>query len=447
MHAAVPHPRKQTSRPSHPAAKTIMFRAYQPGEPKSRRHTTKREKRRLEAVYDQNPTPHSTILTTLAKELNMEIHTVRIWFQNRRAKTKRQQRLMESKCCTPVPSPQDTDNPSYPETPDGKLFWDSDTLEQPNSISPAYLTYSSEQQPSTTSTSSPVDSPSNPIFGPSRITTLAYPLTSSPSHSTPMHISYSEAHRRPSLPNFHSSVPVSDYYASPPRSTDAASTSYSHYPRSTYGYDHGNMHSFACTELRTFNQARRLSADLLMFTHMERRSGSPNAEMVMRRNTELDGDDGAQFARHCSFDDGGVTEPPYTLSIREVYAPPPGPLPAPDFSFGAPYAGEQPPLPAFAPQPLILPYALESGKDESHEEYEYYAYKYGVRHPPAAGYPYEFAHPSGSAARFGSIASVAEMRQPMSWSASLTLPLTPPTPIMPSLTLPYRLSLEAVSFI
>ncbi|GBE81458.1 hypothetical protein BKA93DRAFT_822680 [Sparassis latifolia] len=412
MYTPTPHPRSATRPSSRPKAKVMAtFCAYQPDQQKSRRRTSRREKRRLEAVYLESPTPDKTLITTLAKELNMEQQTVRIWFQNRRAKAKKlDQRMMQSKGSASLPSPQEVDEHFHPETPDGQSFRPHcglDTPEQLNPTSPAYLTESSEPQPSmTTSTSSPVDSLSDQIPGPSRIPTSVQPLARLPTHSMPVPMSHNDAPRRTSLPNFRSSVLVSSYSASPSSSTNAAYALHPHYSPSTSERDHGDMPSFSCAEAGGFLPSHRRSAHTL--THIERLSSNPYAKIVKQCNTNLYGDFGALFARHYSFDSGRAAEPPYVLSVRDVGAPPPGPLPAPDYCFGAPYAGERPPTPALAPQSAqspIVPYALESGKDGSRKEDEYDVYEHGVRLPPP--YPYEFsALPSGPGLRFGSMASV-----------------------------------------
>ncbi|KAM0749246.1 homeobox, partial [Meredithblackwellia eburnea MCA 4105] len=56
---------------------------------KHRRRTTPSQLKILEFHFDRNPKPDITLRKQLSEQLDMTPREVQVWFQNRRAKTKK----------------------------------------------------------------------------------------------------------------------------------------------------------------------------------------------------------------------------------------------------------------------------------------------------------------------------------------------------------------------
>jgi len=64
---------------------------YDPFYVKHRKRTTKAQLKVLEKTFENCPRPDSTMRKKLADQLSMTPRSVQVWFQNRRAKVKKQQ--------------------------------------------------------------------------------------------------------------------------------------------------------------------------------------------------------------------------------------------------------------------------------------------------------------------------------------------------------------------
>ncbi|CAJ0828974.1 9362_t:CDS:10 [Entrophospora sp. SA101] len=63
---------------------------YNPFEVKHRRRTSRQQLKVLEKAFNENPKPHAAVRQALAQKLSMTPRGVQVWFQNRRAKAKKQ---------------------------------------------------------------------------------------------------------------------------------------------------------------------------------------------------------------------------------------------------------------------------------------------------------------------------------------------------------------------
>ncbi|EOB13276.1 Homeobox protein HD-10 [Nosema bombycis CQ1] len=70
---------------------------YDPFYVKHRKRTTKAQLRVLEKTYETCPRPDSALRKKLGEQLGMTPRSVQVWFQNRRAKIKKQQQSMENR--------------------------------------------------------------------------------------------------------------------------------------------------------------------------------------------------------------------------------------------------------------------------------------------------------------------------------------------------------------
>jgi hypothetical protein len=73
---------------------------YNPFEVKHRRRTSRQQLKVLEKAFNENPKPHAAVRQALAQKLNMTPRGVQVWFQNRRAKAKKQKTVEDN------PSPE-----------------------------------------------------------------------------------------------------------------------------------------------------------------------------------------------------------------------------------------------------------------------------------------------------------------------------------------------------
>ncbi|XP_062505905.1 paired box protein Pax-6-like isoform X2 [Corticium candelabrum] len=83
---------------------------------------TRAQSRELERIYDNNKYPKLRTRLALAAQMNIAERRVQIWFQNRRAKTKREDKLMNPESSKQIvcASPPDHDSTSCEgETPEG----------------------------------------------------------------------------------------------------------------------------------------------------------------------------------------------------------------------------------------------------------------------------------------------------------------------------------------
>ncbi|CAG8622259.1 22695_t:CDS:2 [Gigaspora rosea] len=69
---------------------------YNPFEVKHRRRTSRQQLKILEKAFNENPKPHAAVRQALAQKLNMTPRGVQVWFQNRRAKAKKQKTTDDS---------------------------------------------------------------------------------------------------------------------------------------------------------------------------------------------------------------------------------------------------------------------------------------------------------------------------------------------------------------
>ncbi|CAB4487768.1 unnamed protein product [Rhizophagus irregularis] len=69
---------------------------YNPFEVKHRRRTSRQQLKVLEKAFNENPKPHAAVRQALALKLNMTPRGVQVWFQNRRAKAKKQKTVEDN---------------------------------------------------------------------------------------------------------------------------------------------------------------------------------------------------------------------------------------------------------------------------------------------------------------------------------------------------------------
>jgi len=81
---------------------------YDPFQVKHRRRTSKKQFCVLEKAFNENPKPNATTRRDLAERLEMNVRSVQVWFQNRRAKAKKLK--MAKKNGSTVSSPSESEN-------------------------------------------------------------------------------------------------------------------------------------------------------------------------------------------------------------------------------------------------------------------------------------------------------------------------------------------------
>ncbi|KAF7790437.1 hypothetical protein EIP86_001392 [Pleurotus ostreatoroseus] len=111
--------------PAHVDMRTFYpyaaFFGYQPNEVKHRKRTTRQQLRVLEDVYKGDTKPNAGLRKRLAEELGMTPRGVQVWFQNRRAKTKSQNRKAEAMAGGVAPGGNNIDNNKSNGNSDGNV--------------------------------------------------------------------------------------------------------------------------------------------------------------------------------------------------------------------------------------------------------------------------------------------------------------------------------------
>ncbi|KAL6308079.1 hypothetical protein BKA93DRAFT_871231 [Sparassis latifolia] len=260
------------------------------------------------------------------------------------------------------------------------------------------------------------------------------------SSSTGSFLTVPDAHllslRRPSLPTYHIHNAPKYHQPPHPHSAQASLFAIPPYPSSTHPNPlpfvqptpiYAN-HNPRPQRLPDASNARRLTADPHTLQHAHRLSSHPYAHVIAQRNAELH----PPLQRHHSL--AGPEARPEALGARglalRMYAPArdvgpllPGPLPAPDFSFGAPLPCEPAPqAPAMArstshPQlhqvhQAQVPYASgAAGQPIDSKRFWDEGYGTSDTYPnanPFAYRPPSFRPSARPGPRFGSLASVGD---------------------------------------
>ncbi|KAL1703219.1 hypothetical protein EV121DRAFT_261239 [Schizophyllum commune] len=347
------------------------FFPYQPNEVKHRRRTTTAQLKVLEGIFKSETKPNAALRNKLAVQLEMTARGVQVWFQNRRAKEK----LKASKASKAKEEKSNADkadasppSPSNPPTGDSSSSTTTPAAEESKSDQSAATT------PPTTPPSKPDSPPDSSAISPPALTINIAP-SEPPSLQSPWQPPTSGgslaqhtlpgapvpsvddaallAQRRGSLPaHLHSTVDLSsdllsvrhDPFARR-RSVDASLQRLPYNPYAPVARARNGMHSglnphrvpsqrSLCPPMaRAMSMdARRFSVDVVPST--QRMYSRPSPQLPYSRPSLPNGS-------LTSLPNGSRPSLPsddmYAYSQRQVPPSPiPGPLPAPNFSFGAP---------------------------------------------------------------------------------------------------------------
>ncbi|KAL1725874.1 hypothetical protein EV714DRAFT_277106 [Schizophyllum commune] len=355
------------------------FFPYQPNEVKHRRRTTSAQLKVLEGIFKTETKPNAALRNKLAVQLEMTARGVQVWFQNRRAKEK----LKASKASKAKEEKSNADKAdASPPSPSNPLTGDSSS----STTTPAAEESKSDQSAATTPPTTPPSKPDSPpdssAISPPALTINVAP-SEPPSLQSPWHPPTSGgspaqhtlpvapvpsvddaallAQRRGSLPaHLHSTVdPSSDLLSvrhdpfARRRSVDASLQRLPYNPYASVARARNGMHSglnphrvptqrALCPPMaRAMSMdARRFSVDVVqsaqrMYSRPSpslpySRPSLPNGSLTSLPNGSLTSHPNGSRP---SLPSGGM----YAYSQRQVPPSPiPGPLPAPNFSFGAP---------------------------------------------------------------------------------------------------------------
>ncbi|KAJ8522438.1 hypothetical protein ONZ45_g945 [Pleurotus djamor] len=333
------------------------FFPYTPNEVKHRKRTTGAQLKVLENIFKHDTKPNASLRKELASQLDMTARGVQVWFQNRRAKEKNKANRAGGK-----PSP----DANHPESD----HFNKDALDEvSDSASPDLSKGSPLSAIETGDSISQTPSPSVPVRSFYPINTAATDSSAntswqnSPVEPPPPLSSYHlrsgndisdiqiASYRRGSLPvNALSPSSTSSHPAHGPpqidqldplarrRSVDASLQRLAHNPFASvararnaqlYGSSRVVAHGHHHPAVWYGPSTRPL---------VHHRSTLP-AEMELRRSVS--------FCAPSPLSSGGsrLSVPNHYVPQRVISSQPlPGPLPSPDFSFGAPYASSSPPL-------------------------------------------------------------------------------------------------------
>ncbi|KAL1718850.1 hypothetical protein EV715DRAFT_252071 [Schizophyllum commune] len=377
------------------------FFPYQPNEVKHRRRTTSAQLKVLEGIFKTETKPNAALRNKLAVQLEMTARGVQVWFQNRRAKEK----LKASKASKAKEEKSNADkadasppSPSNPPTGDSSSSTTTPAAEEAKSDQSAATT------PPTTPPSKPDSPPDSSAISPPALTINVAP-SEPPSLQSPWQPPTSGgspaqhtlpvlpvpsvddaaflAQRRGSLPaHLHSTVDLSsdllsvrhDPFARR-RSVDASLQRLPYNPYAPVARARNGMHSglnphrvptqrSLCPPMaRAMSMdARRFSVDVV--PSAQRAYPRPSPQLPYSRPSLPNGSlTSLPNGSRPSLPTGGM----YAYSQRQVPPSPiPGPLPAPNFSFGAPMppaeadSQESPRREDFDGQSLASSYATSS---------------------------------------------------------------------------------------
>ncbi|KAF4567525.1 hypothetical protein EYR40_006527 [Pleurotus pulmonarius] len=333
------------------------FFPYTPNEVKHRKRTTSAQLKVLETIFKSDTKPNASRRKDLASQLDMTARGVQVWFQNRRAKEKNkaskaahgagklapgevdQQQLEES----PSPSAEPTDT-----TAESLNTTDiADASSQPPSpvdVGRPFF-HINTHNPVTADSSANTSWQSSPIDPPTSISSFA---SRSSNNLSDIPIS---SYRRGSLP-VNALLPTSSTQLSygPPlidqydplarrRSVDASLQRLAHNPYAGVARAR-NAQLFGSTRIVAHGHH-----------HPAVYYGPGGRPNVQHRSTVPPEMDLRRAAGHTSrmssltpCESGRLSVPNHLVSQRPNTQPLPGPLPSPDFSFGAPYPDSSPPL-------------------------------------------------------------------------------------------------------
>jgi len=347
------------------------FYPYIPNEVKHRKRTSRAQLKVLEDVFRKDTKPNAALRKKLAKQLDMTARGVQVWFQNRRAKEKTQaKKALTASKTAPIPnlsnncaSPKLESPPLSPELDSVHELpasrhnsLDKNVVEAINTSSPVASFLGRDRSWSNSSGQSPEDT-----------------TASSGDFHTNTHL---HALRRGSLPTI--SQPSDRSALGPPmrppdlsrrRSVDTslsrlASHPYAQVAMAKNGAIYGGAFQRYPPQLRTPSSAGQAYSN--SSPHARTPVGTPHRPSLAHR-ASLPGDRGLPSPRHHgSYDQRGyrfstpgiVIETPsaplpsllpshttrarfpdshlFSIPARTVSSPIPGPLPSPNFSFGAP---------------------------------------------------------------------------------------------------------------
>ncbi|KZT08388.1 uncharacterized protein LAESUDRAFT_64995 [Laetiporus sulphureus 93-53] len=375
------------------------FYPYTPNEVKHRKRTTRAQLKVLEEAYSKETKPNASLRKELAEKLNMTPRNVQVWFQNRRAKTKNQnkkrfaenQRSTSSSTSTrrnslsPPPSPI-MPSPTYEEldlppqrdaqgtmrherdrsgsgSSSGGSTGSADTAMPGLDAEPdrrLNSVTSSSSDATTRSRSAPTNETEMPSAYPadSLSPQLQYPLTP-PRHAGIRHLQ----HLQQNLMQRH--VSMQSRYGLGGALDETVRSAYDlrrqSMPNLLIASSYSNLSPVAAHHAHDvgsgagYDPLRRASIAIPQDTHALRLSRHPLAHVAALVNEH-----GAHTAYDAPAQAGSMAAPSarhvmgaYAVPTRTVGPPIDGPLPTPDYHFGEPVAQYEP-----APQSQ---YEYESG--------------------------------------------------------------------------------------
>ncbi|KAG6842141.1 hypothetical protein C0991_001634 [Blastosporella zonata] len=374
---------------------SVDFRAfypYTPNEVKHRKRTTTSQLRTLEAIFKRDTKPNGPLRVELAAQLGMTARGVQVWFQNRRAKEKikanKATKTDDGDNQDQLDSPDDDDDYKRSSQPPSAPKPNPHNLEIPE-------LHTSLTAPSSAGSISP---PSlHVVTEPTHYESIVDPHALYPTHNL-------HAYRRGSLPV--NAFPTNDGSPDSPslndfdpfarrRSVDAslqrlASNPFAPLARAKNGAIYGPR---AIAPIRRpfcrtpYNPAPRIASSASMPYRLDMRRASMGNFRVSSQSTASPSPSplSPYSGVRASLPDNNL----YAISSRTVSPPLPGPLPSPNFSFGA------------ASTPSMV--SASSGDSERlSPEPHPYSYRESD-HDEDEGTPASYY----SLSRFGSIASIA----------------------------------------
>ncbi|KAF5380621.1 hypothetical protein D9615_004545 [Tricholomella constricta] len=329
-----PHP---PAYPHHPHGlsmdpSSVDFRAfypYTPNEVKHRKRTSPSQLRVLESVFKRDTKPNGPLRVQLAAELGMNPRGVQVWFQNRRAKEKgKASKAAKADQREPQDHPESPDDAT--ESPPEALAdvpEPRDSSSSPEAASPPSLQVVTE--PSTTSwAESTVDQhslyvdPNLHAFRRGSLPVNAFPASNFSSNSPPHYDSFDPLARRLSVD------------ASLQR---LASNPYAHLARAKNGAIYGPR-AIAPNRHRPLGRTpyappTRIASSASMPYRLDVRRASLGNFRFSPQSTASPSPSplSPYHGVRASLPDHSL----YAVSSRTVSSPIPGPLPSPNFSFGA----------------------------------------------------------------------------------------------------------------
>ncbi|KAH7913485.1 hypothetical protein BJ138DRAFT_1221171 [Hygrophoropsis aurantiaca] len=339
------------------------FYPYIPNEVKHRKRTTPEQLKSLEEVFAKDTKPNGSLRKTLAQELSMSARGVQVWFQNRRAKEKQHTKKVQFSIGTQNASAQGTQKSSpRDESPNDSS--NSSTATEKPTLSVEAAKAASTETSTFNQTSSPKSSPSSkpaplsacePIPSPWQNSPIEAPEHPLHARSQPFDLNIKDSDmlssRRGSLPVLYSHPAAGPDVGQPStqlerrQSLDASLYRLNHHPFAGIAKERNNIYlprSPLSSNQPLTSIGRRSPGVIPVRTVSHGPSSYPRPSLMHRASMPH------VFApsRHGTIPESahsfthsnsrGFPENPMYAPSRTVPSPIPGPLPSPNFSFGAP---------------------------------------------------------------------------------------------------------------